>query len=107
MSWTKTGIWPSSGLPPQWSKCRWQFAASLRSEICVPMPPAPRATPPGWAVVRVHLGVGAHARVEQDHSLGVADRVAQAGLDPGHHHPGLLRGPDEVTEIDTPHRDVS
>ena len=39
--------------------------------------------------------------------LGVADRVAQAGLDPGYPRPGLLCGPDEVTEINTPHRDVS
>src|SRR6516225_7265926 len=107
MSWTKTGIWPSSGLPPQWSKCRWQFAASLMSEICVRSPPAPRPAPPGADGSARQPRVGAHARVKQDHSLGVADRVAQAGLDPGYPRPGLLCGPDEVTEINTPHRDVS
>jgi hypothetical protein len=60
---------------------------------------------PAGAVVRVNLGMGAHAGVEQDHSLGVADGIAQAGLDPGHPRPGLLRWPYEVAEINAPHRD--
>lgn len=55
----------------------------------------------------VDLGMGAHASVEQDHSLGVADGVAQAGFDSGHARPGLLRWPYEVAEINAPHRDVS
>jgi len=102
MSWTKTGIWPSSGLPPQWSKCRWQFAASLspdgRQRLAQPYP--------AGAVVRVNLGMGSHASVEQDHSLGVGDGVAQAGFGPGHPRPGLFRWPYEVAEINAPHRDT-
>jgi hypothetical protein len=55
--------------------------------------------------VRVNLGMGAHAGVEQDHRLGVADGVAQAGLDSWHPRPGLLRWLYEVAEIHAPHRD--
>ena len=57
--------------------------------------------------MRVNLGMGAHASVEQDHSLGVADGVAQAGLHSGHPRPGLLGWPHEVAEIDAPHGDLS
>jgi hypothetical protein len=62
---------------------------------------------PARAVVRVNLGMGAHARVEQDHPLGVADGVTQAGLNSGRPCPGLLRWPYEVSEINALHCDVS
>src|SRR5215467_15747478 len=76
------------------------------SEICAPIAAsAPRNPHPARAVVRANLGMGAHAGVEQDHSLGVADGIVEAGLDSGHPRPGLLRWPYEVAEINAPHRD--
>src|SRR6266567_4692992 len=58
-------------------------------------------------VAGVNRGMGAHAGVEQDHSSGVADDVAQARFHSGTARPGLLRWPHEVAEINAPHRDVS
>jgi hypothetical protein len=58
-------------------------------------------------VVGVDFGVGTHASVEQDRSLGVVDDVAQAGFHSGAARPGLLRWPHEVAEINAPHRHVS
>jgi hypothetical protein len=58
-------------------------------------------------VVGVNLGMGAHASIEQDHSLGVADDVAQARFHSRAARPGFLRWPHEVAEINAPHRDLS
>jgi len=61
---------------------------------------------PAGPVVGVDLGVGAHASVEQDHSLGVVDDVTQARFYPGTARPGLLRRPHEVAEVNAPHRNI-
>ena len=61
---------------------------------------------PAGPVVGVDLWVRAHASVEQQHSLGVVDDVAETRLHPWMARAGLLRCPREVAEINTPHRDI-
>ena len=58
-------------------------------------------------VAGVDVGVRAHARVEQEHSLRVVDDVTEARFHSGTARPGLLRWPHEVAEINPPHRNVS
>jgi len=55
-------------------------------------------------VAGVNPGMSTHPGIEQDHSLRVADDIAQAWLHPCGTRPGLLRGPHEVAKINTPHR---
>ena len=58
-------------------------------------------------VMGVNLGVGAHASVEQDHPMRMADDIAQAWFHAGAARPCLLRWPHEVPEINTPHGDIN
>ena len=60
-------------------------------DLCPDRRQRPAQPHPARAVVRVNLGV--------------ADGIAEAGLDSGHPRPGLLRWPYEVAEINAPHRD--
>ena len=87
-----------------------QVAVRGQPDIREPRPDGrQRLAQPGsaWPVIGVNLGMGAHASIEQDHSLRVADDVAQARFHSEIARPGLLRRPHEVAEINTPHRDVS
>jgi hypothetical protein len=61
---------------------------------------------PAGPVVGVNLRMGAHSGVEQKPSCRVVDDIAQAGLHPGGTGTGLLRGPHEVPQIDTPDSDA-
>jgi hypothetical protein len=56
--------------------------------------------------VGINVGMGTHSRVEQQPSCWVVDDIAQAGLHPGSTGTGLLCGPHEVPEIDTPDSDA-
>ena len=68
-----------------------------------------RLAQPGSAgpVVGVDLGVGAHARIEQEHSPGMADEITEARFHSRTARPGLPRRPHEVAEINAPHRNIS
>ena len=58
-------------------------------------------------VMGVNIGMGAHACIEQDHSSGVADDIAQTWFHSRGARPGFLYWPHEVAEINAPHCDLS
>jgi hypothetical protein len=68
-----------------------------------------RFAQPGSAgpVVGVDVWVGAHAGVEQEHSLGMVNDVTEAGFHSGTTGPGLTRRAHEVAEINASHRKAS
>nr|BFE68396.1 hypothetical protein GCM10020092_016970 [Actinoplanes digitatis] len=57
-------------------------------------------------VVRVHLGTGTHAGVDEQQAVRVVDEIAEARLDAGRTRAGLGGGPDEVAEVDPAHAGV-
>ena len=55
--------------------------------------------------ILVDLGLGAHAGVEEQHSVGVLDEIAEARLDPGRTGACLLGRAHEVAEVQPAHVD--
>jgi hypothetical protein len=74
----------SSGLPPRWSKCRWQLTtSSTSSKRASAAASAANQKAALRAVVSTDLGVGAHSGVKQQQPVRMVNEVvAQARLNP-------------------------